>query len=39
MDEFARKYNVGFTVMEGGDHWFHTPRQLSVLRKWEEAES
>ena len=39
MDEFARKYNAEFTVMEGGEHWFHMPQQLSVLRKWEEAES
>lgn len=24
IDAFVRKYNAGRTVMEGGEHWFHT---------------
>ena len=38
MDEFVRLHDARLTVMEGGEHWFHTPEQLSVLRKWEETE-
>lgn len=38
MDEFVRLHDARLTVMEGGEHWFHTPEQLAVLRKWEETE-
>ena len=23
------------TVLEGGEHWFHTPEQLAALHRWE----
>lgn len=39
MDEFVRHHDAKLTVMEGGEHWFHTPEQLAVLRKWEETET
>lgn len=39
MDEFVRGHNAKLAVMEGGGHWFHTPGQLAVLRKWEETET
>lgn len=39
IDEFVRKHDATLTVMEGGEHWFHTPEQLAALRKWEETES
>lgn len=39
IDEFVRTHNAKLTVMEGGEHWFHTPEQLAVLRKWEETET
>lgn len=39
IDEFVCKHNAKLTVMEGGEHWFHTPEQLAVLRKWEETET
>lgn len=39
VDGFARRHDAKITVMEGGEHWFHTPEQLAVLRKWEEAET
>lgn len=37
VDEFVRRLGCGLTVMENGEHWFHTPEQLTVLRDWEEA--
>lgn len=39
VDEFIRRHNAALAVMEGGEHWFHTPRQREVLRKWEETET
>ena len=39
VDEFVRRYGARLTVMEGGEHWFHTPEQLDVLQKWEEMET
>lgn len=39
VDEFVRHHDAKLTVMEGGEHWFHTPEQLAVLRKWEETET
>ena len=38
IDEFMGKHHARLTVMEGGEHWFHTTEQLAVLRKWEEEE-
>ena len=32
---FARRFRAGVTVMEGGEHWFHTPDQLAFLQSWE----
>lgn len=39
MDEFVRRHGAKLTVMEGGEHWFHTPEQSAVLQKWEETET
>ena len=39
IDGFVLRHDAGLTVMEGGEHWFHTPAQLAVLRKWEEEET
>lgn len=39
VEEYVRQHNAALTVMEGGEHWFHTPQQLAVLREWEERES
>lgn len=36
VDEFVRRFGCGLTVMADGEHWFHTPEQLAVLRGWEE---
>lgn len=38
VEEYVRRHHAALTVMEGGEHWFHTPQQLAVLREWEERE-
>lgn len=35
--EFAERFHCDLTVMEDGEHWFHTPEQLAVLHRWEET--
>lgn len=32
--EFCKKFKARLTVMEGGEHWFHTEEQLNFLDKW-----
>lgn len=39
VEEYTQQHNAKLTVMEGGEHWFHTPEQLAVLRTWEETET
>ena len=39
VDEFVRRFGCGLTVMEGGEHWFHTPEQLTVLQSWEKEQT
>lgn len=34
VDAFTEKFGAGLTVMEDGEHWFHTPEQLDVLSRW-----
>ena len=36
VDAYVRRSGARLTVMEGGEHWFHTPAQLEVLRAWEQ---
>ncbi len=36
IEAFAAENGSGLTVMEGGEHWFHTEEQLRFLRTWEE---
>lgn len=37
INTFVCRFNCGLTVMKDGEHWFHTPAQLSVLKSWEEG--
>ena len=39
VEAFAARNGCRLTVEEAGEHWFHTPEQLAVLRKWEETEA
>ena len=32
--EFADRHHADLTVMEGGEHWFHTEEQMAFLDKW-----
>ena len=32
--DFANTHNAQLTVMEGGEHWFHTEEQMRFLDKW-----
>ena len=31
---FAEKHDASLTVMEGGEHWFHTEEQMRFLDDW-----
>lgn len=33
---FAQQFGCALTIMEEGEHWFHTPEQLAVLKDWTE---
>ena len=34
VDDFAKRFGCTVTVMENGEHWFHTEEQLAVLDAW-----
>ncbi len=34
MAAFARRIGANLTVMEDGEHWFHTEKQLAFLDSW-----
>lgn len=34
---FTKAHGSALTVYPQGEHWFHTPEQLAVLRNWEET--
>ena len=31
---FANSHNASLTVMENGEHWFHTAEQMKFLDMW-----
>ena len=33
-EAFAKAHGAGLTVMEGGEHWFHTEAQMAFLDDW-----
>ena len=33
---FARRHRAALTIMEGGEHWFHTAAQMTFLDDWIE---
>lgn len=37
IERFRQESGAHLTIMEGGEHWFHTPVQMAVLQTWEEA--
>ncbi|MGF7107750.1 hypothetical protein [Treponema pedis] len=34
--DFANKVNADLTIMENGEHWFHTEEQMRFLDNWFE---
>lgn len=38
VEDFAKRHHANLTVMENGEHWFHTPEQLAFLKQWTETE-
>ena len=34
ISDFAEKHNGSLTVMNGGEHWFHTEEQMRFLDEW-----
>ncbi|MBQ1482117.1 MAG: alpha/beta hydrolase [Erysipelotrichaceae bacterium] len=34
IEAFAKKHHAKLTVMEGGEHWFHTKEQMAFLDAW-----
>lgn len=34
IEDFAKKHSSVLTIMENGEHWFHTPEQVDFLDKW-----
>lgn len=39
VEDFARRFGCTVTVMENGEHWFHTEEQLAVLDTWLQKET
>ena len=34
IENFTKRFNCDLTVLEDGEHWFHTDKQLTFLDKW-----
>ena len=34
VERFEEEHRVGLTVLEGGEHWFHTEEQMAFLDNW-----
>ena len=34
ISDFAEKHNAGLTVLDSGEHWFHTEDQMRFLDEW-----
>jgi hypothetical protein len=34
VEKFTQQFNCELTVVENGEHWFHTQRQLDTLNGW-----
>lgn len=39
VEDFARRFGCSVTIMENGEHWFHTEEQLAVLYAWLNVET
>ena len=39
ISDFAKNHGAGLTVMDGGEHWFHTEEELRFLDDWIRREA
>ena len=39
MTAFAQAHHANLTIMDGGDHWFHTDEQMKFLDNWIRGKS
>ena len=37
VERFSARFRCDLEVLEDGEHWFHTERQLEILRRWSES--
>lgn len=37
VDSFCTRFHSELSVMETGEHWFHTPEQLAFLNQWTKS--
>lgn len=37
IEKFAAENRCALTVMQGGEHWFHTEEELAFLQQWEKG--
>ena len=37
MERFRQQSGAHLTIMEDGEHWFHTSVQMAAVQTWEEA--
>ena len=37
IEKFSKSCATTLTIMEKGEHWFHTPEQMKVLNRWMKA--
>ena len=36
LEYFSNKFNCDLTILENGEHYFHTEEQLKFYKKWLE---
>jgi hypothetical protein len=34
ISNFANEHHASLTILDGGEHWFHTKEQLQFLDNW-----
>lgn len=34
VENFVKQFSCDLTVLDGGEHWFHTEEQLAFLETW-----
>ena len=37
IERFRQQSGAHLTILQGGEHWFHTSVQMAAVQTWEEA--